>query len=697
MTKVFSLTDIADSLGVPKRKVERMAVAENWRYSEVSVKGGMRRLYASTDLPTYVRKALELKRRQKIAASFSFEVAGSPALTPAAAVVSAAAAAPSSISLSERERAQRDCAQLVLKQIEKLIEKGCTTRSACHVIINSAQAGLLDKKAVEALRNSRDPRGRQSADGIPSPRSLERWVHTVRQGRELAPQRAREGYGVRPWHALAIALAQRPQGSTRQWITAQIAAQWDPAWGKQPPSYAAVCWFFRERASQIDVMKFRHTGSALKALRFYNRRKTNHLWPAQEVHADGWCTHFSAPHPVSGEFVTYEVWHYHDVSTRYVTPFAVGMSESFEVIAKGLENYIRVLGVPAILQTDSTGSVKNDRFQFDPVASISQRAGISIVHPKEVGNSQANGIPENFNTWMDMQAREIATYCGKGMDALTLKRVKKITQKMARETGEKRAALRNEAQRMGRGIVFDSMKEATDWLEAVREKWNAHPHRSLPKITDPVTGARRHQSPNEALQAARDEGWVPVAMDEESVVDLFRPHLRKTVRRGSVSPFSGQRYGSPELEHFNGKEVMVAIDIMDPSEVWVKTLRGEFIGKFPLVEAIARSQSFYEYALEKRAKAQIRRKENQIGEIERRMAPVEIEGEAKVVDIATAFFGNTGGAELIDAPAPVAKTAREKDKAEKPQRYNDMSDIAMFLFGDQIAGAEDAGEEAAAG
>src|SRR5690606_20024942 len=111
---------------------------------------------------------------------------------------------------------------------------------------------------------------------------------------------------------------------------------------------------------------------------------------------------------------------------------------------------------------------------------------------------------------------------------------------------------------------------------------------------------------------------------------------RKTVRRGTVSPYGGQRYYHSELPHHEGEEVMVAIDPMEPAQVWVKDLEGRLICVADFVEATGyRSMSMYEYALDKRARAQIKRKEGQIEQIAERMAPAAIEAPAApVIDIA---------------------------------------------------------------
>jgi hypothetical protein len=56
---------------------------------------------------------------------------------------------------------------------------------------------------------------------------------------------------------------------------------------------------------------------------------------------------------------------------------------------------------------------------------------------------------------------------------------------------------------------------------------------------------------------------------EEYLVALFRPHTRVKVRREAVLPYSGMRYWHEVLGDWNGKEVVVAYDIMDWQQVWV--------------------------------------------------------------------------------------------------------------------------------
>lgn len=452
----------------------------------------------------------------------------------------------------------------------------------------------------------------------------------------LIPLRQGKDMQVKAWHAAALAIRQKPQGVSLAYVASELQAQF----GAEAPSYHQIGRFFREKFSAIDQLKGRYTGSALKAHQFTHRRNRAGLWPMQEVHADGWNTHFSAPHPQTGEFITYEVWHFHDVATRYVFPPAIALSENFEVIANGLENCIRVGGVMGVLQTDSTGSVKNDRFEFDPVMSIAARAGITIKHPL-VGNSQANGICENFNRYLDARSKELATYQHQSMDKLTFKRVKKLTAKMVKaESTEARAKVRDEVARMGKGLVFDSQAQAVDWINRVHEEFNDRPHRALDKIFDGATGKKRHRTPREewtlarAEQAKLGEGeWCAVMLSPTDLADLFRVREARTVVRGRVTLY-GQDYTHTDLVHWNGKSVFVAYDRHDGSRVWVEDAQGRLITEAAFYSSRDyRTRSVYEIVLNKRADAQVKRLEKKVEIIEGRRP--------------TALIDQTTGAPLV--------------------------------------------------
>lgn len=683
---------LAAALGIEKRAVERRAQRGRWPYVEVPVRGGRKRLYDLPGLPSAVKLALAEYHAKHASIQL---LAALPARNCGVAASSSATLIPQAAhEETEQTRITRDARHVVRSAVLRLQEQaGCSLKRAVVTFLTQAQAEKLEGNVAAAvLCAARDGRGRKSAlnaAGFPSERSLYRWLASE----NLTPKKPKRDMEAKPWMWAAAALHGRPQKPTLKWVHEQLEGNWNAAWG-EPISYDTLARFFREKYSKLDALKGRHHGSSLRAHKNYQHRTAEGLEPFVEVHADGWNTHFTAPHPVTGEFVTYEVWHFHDVATRYVTPPAIGLSESTDVILKGLENCIRRGGIPAVWQTDSTGSVKNRNVEFDPIASLSTRAGISIVHPMEVGNSQANGICENYNTYLDREARELATYQGADMDSLVLKRVKKLTEKMvkAARKGEfaERDQLKRQAQLQGKGIVFGSFEEACAWLNAKVHKSNNTPNSSLPKAIDPSTGRKAHMTPQQALDAARDAGWEPVALDEASLIDLFRPHLRRTVTRETVSPFNGQRYHHSILGDFNGEEVIVAIDTMDGSRVWVKDLAGRLLCEAIFMEASGyRSLSHYEFALEKRAKAQIQRKERQIDQIEERMAPpaLDMTPDGQVLP-----FSIAGHAALHSMPIPSnedaatgdGQTARSVTAPATPARKAAFSDLAMQLYGDEL-------------
>lgn len=468
-----------------------------------------------------------------------------------------------------------------------------------------------------------------------------KWIKNFKKRGHYAPKVPEADMSVKPWYSLLFALMKRPQGSVLTWVHEQIVAQWKPAWGDTPPSYDAVYRARRDKLSQSDLLKGRYTGSQLRSKKFYQHRTSEGLAPADEVHGDGWCTHFTFPHPETREFVTYEVWHFHDLATRFTTPPGIGMSEKFEVISKGLENFCRVFGQPLIVQMDSTKVVKgSDRFT-KARESLEERLGCTIVHPVEVGNSQANGTPENFNTYYDKRSKELATYQGKDMDTLTYKRVRKITLKMTKAEGEDDyKKLKNEAERMGKGRVFDSMEEGVAWINRITDEANDNPHRSLKKVRDPATGRQRHQTPREALAEHLANGWEPLALEESQIVDIFRPHTLCKVSRETVSPYGGMRYKNSDLlSPWNGKEVIVAYDIHDYNQVWVKDMQGALICVAEFVAATGyRAQTAYDAAEEKRAKARIKLCENKIDTIKARSPSAALEGECERVETILNFL-----------------------------------------------------------
>lgn len=581
---------------------------------------------------------------------------------------------------TEAQRDQGRAISVICVQIKRLGAK--STRAACLMFLTQAQANLLPPAIRGLIDTATDKRGRknQSGDGLPSLETLQKWMKRYEEGYSLIPKLPKAALVVEAWMPVAAKLHARPQKPTMRDTHTKLVEGWSRSWGWPPISYDRLTRFFRHEFSTNDLLKGQHTGSALAAKLAYRKRSSAGLDPFIECHADGWTTHFTAPHPLTGEFVSYEVWHFHELSTRYVTKPSIGFTENTQVILAGLKNYIEELGVPAVWQTDHTRSVKNKVVKDDPLTSVTERLGTTVVHPSTPGNSQANGIAENFNTYLDRAARELATYQHPDrMDSLTHRNVKRLTTKMMKaamqgETPEA-SRLKLVAENTGKGRVFTSHAEAVAWIETAIGKFNNTPHSALAWVVDEETGQRRRQTPREAKDMAIASGFERVMLSQEEMLDAFAIHVTRKVTRGMVQAFSTangpQVYRDSALDHIEGQTVVVAWDMMDGSKVWVKDTAGNLLCTAALVETTGyRALSFYEASQEKRADQQLKRLDKKANAIAQRMAPV--------FDVSQAGGLPAPSANVIDMPTLVIPTTSPAEAAPLPKGM----DLAMYLYGD---------------
>lgn len=555
--------------------------------------------------------------------------------------------------------------------------------------------GTLDSRLQAAMRNScgRPRSGRIVAI---SRSTYQKWKSHFQKYGTFAPLITQaKDTRILPWHAFVVnALKNNPQGKTKVSIYEAMREVLE-----DPPSEDQFLRFIRT-LSKGDIIKGRWNGMQLWNKQKYTVRDYSGLKPWDELHADGWTTHFTAPHPVTGEYVTYELWDVHDCATRYVPPMSVGMRENFEVIFKAIENAVRFGGVPAILQTDSTKIVKaGERFKNNPATALEDRLGMTIVHPAKVGDADANGIAENFHTYLDREARLLATYQHPDrMDRRTFKQVQKASKAVtkAREAGDLDAIKKAETHlaRVGAGVLMRSLDDLMAWVETVRTKWNNHPHRKLKKVRDPKTGRLRHQTPQEALDEHKANGWEPVELNNQELLDAFRPHVQKRVTRGVVTPYGGMRYYHADLWHYEGESVVIAYDIDDWKHVVVKDMKGKTICVAEFDAAVdGRAKSSREDAEEKRALSQIKRREKQIQAIKDRVPGELIDIPAERLPDITDFLPAEAPAErereltILDfLPAEEPEQEREQTildflPDEEPEREPTYAETVMMLWG----------------
>jgi putative transposase len=482
-----------------------------------------------------------------------------------------------------------------------------------------------------ALENAFDKRSPTQL----SKRTYHAWVELGKKTGSFIPAKRAKDLRIKPWHHMALALYRVPQKVTVKYVEEQLAKYYENHGldSSSAPSYGMIDRFFKS-VGQHELNKGRNTGMAGRALKYHKLRTAHGMLPWDELHSDGWASHFTAPRPLTHEYLTLEVWHAHDVATKFIPPMAIGFSECAEVISKCAENMIRFGGVPMIWQVDSTRIVKNnEKFVGHPLLSVSDIAGITIVHPITVGNAQANGKAETFGTWLNNQAKGLCTYQHETMDTLAFRRQQNLLAQFSRAKvrGNRQAidSLRAQIMKTAPGLFFEEVGEAEAWLEEMRVKWNNHEHSALPKIRDEVTGKKRHQTPNEAMADFKEWGWEPVQMEEDHLTDLFRPRVPVFVRRGRVMPYGKMRFRDSELDRYEGTKVIVSYDIMDGSEVRVLDMKGAFICVAAYDAPVGyRGQTAVEAATEKRLLAAIGRKSKQIEGLKNRAGLTLVESTA---------------------------------------------------------------------
>ena len=616
MSEFLSVSEVANLVGVSKQAIQKACKTDKYTTRQVPAKGGkggLRYEIALTSLPETAQAAYKKQQAALALADLDIEALTATPANPAAVAHREQAAATAFADSTEAQRKIDLAIQVIMRYIDHY--DGSEAAAVRH-INQRYGTGELPTALETALDNAKEKARKNGT--VLAQRTLLNWKQRKAQTGTYMPKKKQKDLTVKAWHGAALELFLRPQKPS----IASIAQALHPSYPRL--SYDQLYRFLHHDLSRLDIIKGQNTGMQRREKLYSRRRSHADMAPWDEVHADGWNTHFTAPHPITGEYVTYEVWDFHDVATRYVPPLSIGLTENTEVIAKGIENAIRDYGVMAILQTDSTKIVKkNIKFSGDPILSLSDLVGFTIVHPQAVGNAHANGIAENWHSWIDKEARVLSTYQAKNMDSLTLRRTQKLTAKLvkARANGDIDAIadLTKDIAKTSPGLLFESYEQAIEWLESIRIKWNTKPHSALKKIKDPATQRQRHQTPQECLEAFIADGWQPIRLDDSQLIDLFRPRKKLKVRLGVVKPYGEMRFRHADLDHWEGREVVVAFDIMDYRQVWVSDLTGAAICTAPVDEACRyRSQTAAEAAAEKRATAQIRSLEKKIITVEQR-------------------------------------------------------------------------------
>ncbi|BCB26449.1 transposase [Sulfurimicrobium lacus] len=584
-TAWYAASQLAGLAGMPTTKpgVINMATRESWEKRPRAGRGGGWE-YPLTCLPKETQAALFT---QLIAAP---SAAAAPALS-----------APVSHELKDWQRKSAEARAAIIAEVKRLAGMAGTEK-AVQAVIALAENNELPEQLQRLVPVANAKAGSDGKRTL-SRRSIYRWMAESEQGFAALAPRISEGMKVPAWAPALLGLYQQPQKPSLKKCLDDLPSVLQP--GIPAPSYWAAQRFV-DKMSKLDLERGRMGPRELKSVRAYVKRDTSQMWPGDAYTADGHTFDAEVAHPAHGRPFRPEITSVIDIGTRKSVGWSIDLAESTWAVLDALRNAVETGGIPAIFYVDNGSGYKN-ALMGDEATGFMARLGITISHSLPY-NSQARGLIERSHQSLWVRgAKDLPTYMGAPMDREAKQSSFKIT--------------RSDIKKVGTSSLLMPWAEFTAWCQDQVDSYNNRPHRGLPKITD-AEGKRRHQTPNEAWDAAISEGWNPVEVEANESADLFRPYKEVTTRRALVQLFSNS-YFHRDLEHYHGEKVRVGYDIHDAQHVWVRDREGRLIC---VAEFEGNKRSYFpmsaiEQAAEKRAKGRIKRAEAKIEEAEAELAP----------------------------------------------------------------------------
>ena len=527
--------------------------------------------------------------------------------------------------LTARQRQVMNARSQVLSAIENVqVVEGRTRSQTVDLFVEAELDFGIDAEIVGKAND------RSNGSTAISRRTILRWF----QYRDangigaLAPKATKERADIPAWFWDFLKYYARPQ---KPCITEALDAFLRSPHGvNEPITYTKVRRLIA-KLGNVEKHRGREGSLTLKSRMAYVTRSTGDLLPTCVYTSDGKTFDAEIAHPLHGRPFRPEVTSVVDVATRKCVGFSVGLAENAEGAVDSLRFSCERHGVPAIYYVDRGAGFKNQRLDAQ-MTGLMGRLGITKYHSLPQ-NSQARGIIERFHgsVWNPL-SREYDTYVNEAMDRQARQKSFKKTRKEIREFG-----------------ASASLPSWDDFLKACHqavENYNAKPHSALPG----------RMSPNEYWQHHVENGFEPVTVTKTESDDLFRPYVRRKVRRCLIE-FKSNTYFHQSLQEYDGDEVLMGYDIHDADHVWVRTidqLDGEdapgrliCIAKFAGNETRYVSVPMERMAMEKRAKAREKRAMDRVMEAREELDPkVALEVRAQQ---AMPSFNSSPQGDLIEA------------------------------------------------
>lgn len=545
MSRWYSAKELAGLPGVPRtvQGVRDRAGRENWESRRRQ--GTKASEFALSSLPAETQAALLQKQAKAV-------VAAEAERLPVRQEVQLG------MFETQQQALTADARQGVLKAIESLMQTTGYTQTRCaQLLIDMARGGQTEPYMVMMLKSARDGRGRRSADGLPSARSLLRFIQQGKAG-ELVPQYRQKDMSVPVWAKTFLQFYSLPTKPS----VAHAYEGFSKSWTGEMPSIHQVRRFL-DRVGNVSREAGRMGARELKTLQPFVRRSFDKFLPCDIYSADGHTFDAEVQHPLHGRPFRPEITTIIDIATRKVVGWSLDLAESGLAVLDALRHACTTQGIPAIFYVDNGSGYKNSLMKGESIGLMG-RLGIEMTHSIAY-NSQARGVIERLHQTLWIKAaRELDGYIGRDMDREAALKMHKLSRKAITKGGQVTT------------MPLMAWEQFIEFCNAQVAAYNAAEHSSLPKFADPVTGRTRRMSPDDLWQQKIDEGFVADVVTDDEARPLFRPRELRVVSRCEFQIF-GSRYFAAELEEFNGQQLQVAFDIHCPEKVWIYSLEGAFL------------------------------------------------------------------------------------------------------------------------
>lgn len=571
--------------------------------------------YDCSALPEQTRKALALKQIAEASAELAAE-AQLPLELCAPAVSVASHSREPAPTRSPPSQQQCACADARLTLVERVLGLGrmSGTTKACQLLAQQIAGSDCspEMRKIAQIANQRARTARVSE------RTLYRWLAVYQQKGwwgllpSASPQKRATELEVDVVAVLALYNSRDPRfralTSAAKHVTRQSSRDFD--------SWTALYARARRALTKIDnigLIRSRHSGSERASRLPFKRRDTSTLKPLDVCLIDGHTFKAKVRHPDHGAPFAPEVTLVIDAASRLIVGWSASLSENTIAVGDALRHAVGNVGVFAIVYSDNGAGERAKVFDC-PVDGIIKRMGGE--HRTGIpGHPQGHGLIErSWRTHMIEVARRFSSYQGSDADSGSLRKVSALLAK------EQRALRRAD----GSGEVIALSNKAPTWKQfidavdaGIVEYNNQHRHRSLPRRND-----GKRMTPAEAWHSMFDPEQQ-LRMDPLELRMTFMPSVLRTAQRGEVVLFN-QHYQAPELMEMrvDGRQVSVRYDIHDPNYVMVYTTGGEFVceAKWNANRIDYFPKAVIEIAREKRVRATIKRREQQIDLARRELA-----------------------------------------------------------------------------